>query len=67
MLCFKYLQTLKLFMPTMAINKGDDEDSDYEEEVRIKQKNINCVVYARRLIKIPTGFNSKEESKLITI
>jgi len=33
--CYKYLQTLKLFMPTMSMNKGDEEDSDYEEEVRI--------------------------------
>jgi hypothetical protein len=27
----KYLDTLKLFMPTIGINKGDDEDSEYEE------------------------------------
>ena len=29
------LDTLFLHMPTMELNKGDDEDSDYFEEVHI--------------------------------
>ena len=32
----KYLSTLQLFMPTMSMNRGDAEDSDYEEEVLIR-------------------------------
>jgi hypothetical protein len=31
----KFMRTLHLFMPTMEFNRGDDEDSDYQEEVRI--------------------------------
>jgi len=30
-----YMNTLFLHMPTMDINKGEFEDSDYEEEVLI--------------------------------
>jgi len=30
-------------MPTMKLSRGNDEDSDYEEEVRIAQKEINCI------------------------
>lgn len=29
------LNSLYLHMPTMELNKGDAEDSDYEEEVNI--------------------------------
>jgi len=35
MLAALQLQTLFLHMPTMELNKGDAEDSDYEEEVNI--------------------------------
>ena len=35
MLASLYLQTLFLHMPTMELNKGDAEDSDFEEEVNI--------------------------------
>ena len=31
----KYLQMLHLHMPTMNVNRGDDEDSNYEEEILI--------------------------------
>ena len=37
-------------MPTMSINKGDKEDSDYEEEVLIAQREIKTLAYARKLI-----------------
>ena len=39
-MCYKYLLSLHLFMPTMEINRGQEIDSDYEEEVRIAQKDI---------------------------
>lgn len=39
-------------MPTMSINKGDKEDSDYEEEVLIAQREIKTLAYARKLINI---------------
>ena len=29
--CFMYLRTLFLYLPTMELNRGDDEDSDNEE------------------------------------
>ena len=32
----KFLSTFKLFMPTMDMNRGDDENSDYEEEIFIQ-------------------------------
>jgi hypothetical protein len=35
MLASYILNTLFLHMPTMELNKGDAEDSDYEEEVNI--------------------------------
>ena len=37
-------------MPTMSINKGDKEDSDYEEEVLIAKREIKTLAYARKLI-----------------
>jgi hypothetical protein len=39
-------------MPTMEINKGDAEDSDYEEEVNINMRKIECVVHMRKLLDI---------------
>lgn len=46
------LKTLFLHMPTMELNKGDLEDSDYEEEVNIGQKKIECVIHMRKLLDI---------------
>jgi hypothetical protein len=39
-------------MPTMELNKGDLEDSDYKEEVHISQKKIECIVHMRKLLDI---------------
>ena len=46
----KYIESLQLLMPTMCINKGDDEDSDYEEQVLISSKQIIILESQRRLI-----------------
>ena len=48
---YRFLSTFKLFMPTIQMNKGDDEDSDYEEGIYIQQKEILSVTNARRIIK----------------
>lgn len=39
-------------MPTMELNKGEQEDSDYEEEVIISQKKIECIIHMRKLLDI---------------
>ena len=52
MFCALLLQTMFLHMPTMELNKGDAEDSDYEEEVNINTKKIECVVHMRKLIDV---------------
>jgi hypothetical protein len=44
------LNSLFLHMPTMEINKGDDEDSDNEEEVNISQRKIECIAFFRKLV-----------------
>lgn len=67
MFCDKYLKTLHLFMPTMSINMGDKEDSDYEEEVHISQKKIHSIVYARQTVQMPKLFKDKQETRIITI
>lgn len=64
------MQTLFLHMPTMELSKGDAEDSDYEEEVLISMRKIECVIHMRKLLdvngeKIPLtisllGFNNKQ-------
>ena len=41
-----------LHMPTMDLNKGDAEDSDYEEEVNINMKKIESVVHQRKLLDV---------------
>ena len=46
------LHTLFLHMPTMELNKGDAEDSDYEEEVNISMRKIECVVHMRKLLDV---------------
>lgn len=52
MLGAKLMQTLYLLMPTMQLSKGDAEDSDYEEEVNISMKRIDCVVHLRKLLDV---------------
>ena len=47
-----YLNSLFLNMPTMNINKGDEEDSDDEEEVLISERGIDVVTHARRSIDV---------------
>ena len=46
------LQTHFLHMPTMEINKGDAEDSDYEEEANIAMRKVDCVVHIRKLLDV---------------
>jgi hypothetical protein len=46
------LQTLFLHIPTMELNKGDAEDSDYEEEINIGMKKIDCVIHIRKLLDV---------------
>ncbi len=45
-----YIESLQLLMPTMCINKGDNEDSDYEEQLLISSKQIIILECQRRLI-----------------
>lgn len=46
------MQTMYLLMPTIQLSKGDAEDSDYEEEVNISMKRIDCVVHLRKLLDV---------------
>ena len=39
-------------MPTMELNKGDAEDSDYEEECNVTLKKIETVVHMRKLVDV---------------
>jgi hypothetical protein len=39
-------------MPTMDLNKGDAEDSDFEEEVKINMKKIESVIHFRKLLDV---------------
>lgn len=39
-------------MPTMELNKGDAEDSDYEEEVNINMRKLECVIHMRKLLDV---------------
>jgi hypothetical protein len=47
---YRFLSTFKLFMPTMSMNRGDDEDSEYEEEIYISQKDVLSVANSRRVL-----------------
>ena len=38
LISYLYLKTLYLFMPTISLNKGDEEDSDHEEKAWIAAK-----------------------------
>jgi len=49
---YLYLRTLFLHLPTMEINKGDDEDSDNEEKAIIKNKPIDTIAFVRRILEI---------------
>ena len=46
------MQTLFLLMPTLLLNKGEAEDSDYEEEANISMKKIECVIHIRKLLDV---------------
>lgn len=50
----KYLETLKLHMPTMAANKGEDEDSDYEELIQIAPMKLATLANSRKLLTSPS-------------
>eukprot|EP00347_Sterkiella_histriomuscorum_P005987 403354508 len=52
MMAAYFLQTCFLHMPTMELNKGDLEDSDFEEEVNIAKKKIECIMHIRKLLDI---------------
>jgi hypothetical protein len=66
MFAYKLFEILYLLMPTMSINKGDKEDSDYEEEVLIAQREIKSLAYARKLI-IDNSLPLFSSPKLVTI
>jgi hypothetical protein len=34
---YRFLSTFKLFMPTIQMSRGEEEDSDYEEGIFIQQ------------------------------
>mmetsp|Transcript_9981 Transcript_9981/g.9917 ORF Transcript_9981/g.9917 Transcript_9981/m.9917 type:complete len:177 (+) Transcript_9981:452-982(+) len=46
------LNSLFLHMPTMEMNRGEQEDSDYEEEINIAQKKIEPVEQIRKIIEM---------------
>ena len=52
MVCFIYLTTLFFYLPTMAINRGSDEDSDNEEQAFISRKSIDTISYVRQVITV---------------
>jgi hypothetical protein len=47
-----YLKTLFLYLPTMELNRGDDEDSDNEEQALISSRPIDCVCAVRKIITV---------------
>ena len=47
-----YLRTLFLHLPTIDINKGDEEDSDNEEYAAINNKPISTIAFLRRVIEV---------------
>jgi hypothetical protein len=65
--CYKYLGLLCLFMPTMKYNRGDEEDSDYEEEVSITRKKWDCLASARRIMRLSNTNGENSEPRLVTI
>jgi len=65
--CYKYLGLLSLFMPTMKYNRGDEEDSDYEEEVSITRTKWDCLASARRIMRLSNSNGENSEPRLVTI
>ena len=66
----KFLSTFKLFMPTMDMNRGEDENSDYEEEIFIQQKEISIVSSSRRILNFQVSIDHKsmvQENREVTI
>ena len=49
---YMYLKTLFLYLPTMELNRGDDEDSDNEEQALISSRPIDCVCAVRKIITV---------------
>lgn len=49
---YLYLKTLFLYLPTMELNRGDDEDSENEEQALIANKPIDCVCAVRNIITV---------------
>lgn len=52
LVAYLYLRTLFLHMPTIELNKGEDEDSDFEEKAIIRNKPIDTIAYLRRIIEV---------------
>ena len=52
LVAYLYLRTLFLHLPTMDLNRGDDEDSDFEEKAIIRTKPITTIAYLRRVIEV---------------
>ena len=49
---YLYLKTLFLNLPTMDLNKGDDEDSDTEEKAMISVKPIEPITHIRHVLNV---------------
>ena len=52
LISYLYLKTLYLFMPTISLNKGDEEDSDHEEKAWVAAKPLENVAYSRRVLQV---------------
>lgn len=52
LVAYLYLRTLRLHLPTIELNKGDDEDSDFEEVCKINNKPITTIAFLRRIIEV---------------
>ena len=52
LITYLYLKTLFLNLPTMDLNKGDDEDSDTEEKAMISVRPIEPVTHIRHILKV---------------
>lgn len=62
-----YLETLKLHMPTMAANKGDDEDSEYEELIKISQSKLITIANCRKFLKCSHFISGQPTVAIVTI
>ena len=52
LVAYLYLKTLVLYLPTMDLNKGDEEDSETEEKAMISKKPIVTVTSVRRIMNV---------------